>query len=192
MGTSPCRRCAYAERPLREPRGAASGRPRPSRTGGLGYAGPLENRALRDGLRQITDIEERKMASTETRATSPQHVFEQISRHVECGRSRGSARAVRARGRVCAPARGGDRRTRSDPGRAGAHPGDDRMSGEVQRVVGTNEVALVFNRWRLEGTRLDGSPVEMSGLSADVVRRRPDRQLARPDRRSVGWRNVTF
>jgi uncharacterized protein (TIGR02246 family) len=48
------------------------------------------------------------------------------------------------------------------------------ISGQVQSVVESGGVALVVNRWRLEGTSPDGDPVEMSGMSADVVRRQPD------------------
>jgi len=36
------------------------------------------------------------------------------------------------------------------------------------------DVALVHNRWQLEGTEPDGSPVEMHGHSADVLRRASD------------------
>ncbi len=36
------------------------------------------------------------------------------------------------------------------------------------------DVALVQNRWQLEGTQPDGSPIEMHGHSADVLRRASD------------------
>jgi uncharacterized protein (TIGR02246 family) len=49
-----------------------------------------------------------------------------------------------------------------------------RMQGEITRVLSTGGVALVMNRWQLEGTRPDGSPVEMGGHSADVLRRTTD------------------
>ena len=49
-----------------------------------------------------------------------------------------------------------------------------RMTGEVKRVLTAGETALVANRWTLAGTQPDGSPVEMKGVSADVLRRRPD------------------
>jgi uncharacterized protein (TIGR02246 family) len=49
-----------------------------------------------------------------------------------------------------------------------------RMQGEITKVLSAGGVALVMNRWRLEGTRPDGSPVEMGGHSADVVRRTQD------------------
>jgi uncharacterized protein (TIGR02246 family) len=49
-----------------------------------------------------------------------------------------------------------------------------RIAGQIQGVVETDGVALVVNRWRLEGTGSEGSRVEMSGVSVDVVRRQPD------------------
>jgi uncharacterized protein (TIGR02246 family) len=48
-----------------------------------------------------------------------------------------------------------------------------RMQGEITKVLSAGGVALVMNRWQLEGTRPDGSAVEMSGHSADVLRRTP-------------------
>jgi ketosteroid isomerase-like protein len=48
------------------------------------------------------------------------------------------------------------------------------LTGEIQAVVETADTALVTNRWTLVGTRPDGSPVEMGGVSADVVRRQLD------------------
>jgi ketosteroid isomerase-like protein len=55
-----------------------------------------------------------------------------------------------------------------------------RMQGEITNVLTAGDVALVTNRWQLEGTQPDGAPVEMEGHSADVLRRRPD----------GGWRIV--
>ena len=49
-----------------------------------------------------------------------------------------------------------------------------RMHGEITNVMTAGDVALVMNRWQLEGTQPDGAPVEMRGHSADVVRRAPD------------------
>ena len=49
-----------------------------------------------------------------------------------------------------------------------------RMHGEITNVMTADDVALVMNRWQLEGTQPDGAPVEMRGHSADVVRRAPD------------------
>ena len=49
-----------------------------------------------------------------------------------------------------------------------------RLHGEISRVLTAGDVALVMNRWQLEGTQPDGAPVEMRGHSADVLRRAPD------------------
>ena len=49
-----------------------------------------------------------------------------------------------------------------------------RMHGEITNVMTADDVALVMNRWQLEGTQPDGAPVEMRGHSADVLRRAPD------------------
>lgn len=49
-----------------------------------------------------------------------------------------------------------------------------RMEGKITKVLAAGDVALVVNRWQLEGTRADGAPVEMGGHSADVLRRAPD------------------
>jgi uncharacterized protein (TIGR02246 family) len=49
-----------------------------------------------------------------------------------------------------------------------------RLRGEITKVLTAGEVALVHNRWQLEGTLPDGSPVEMRGHSADVLRRASD------------------
>ena len=49
-----------------------------------------------------------------------------------------------------------------------------RLRGEITNVLTAGDVALVHNRWQLEGTQPDGSPVEIRGHSADVLRRAPD------------------
>jgi uncharacterized protein (TIGR02246 family) len=49
-----------------------------------------------------------------------------------------------------------------------------RMHGEITNVMTAGDVALVMNRWLLEGMQPDGAPVEMRGHSADVLRRAPD------------------
>ncbi len=49
-----------------------------------------------------------------------------------------------------------------------------RLHGEITKVLTAGEVALVQNRWQLEGMQPDGTPVEMRGHSADVLRRAPD------------------
>jgi ketosteroid isomerase-like protein len=49
-----------------------------------------------------------------------------------------------------------------------------RMSGSLERVLQADDTALVAYRWQMEATAPDGSPIRMGGLSADVLRRRPD------------------
>ena|SRR5919106_4542698 len=49
-----------------------------------------------------------------------------------------------------------------------------RMNGNVEKVLEAGDTALVAYRWRLAGTSPDGIPVRMDGVSADVLRRRPD------------------
>jgi len=49
-----------------------------------------------------------------------------------------------------------------------------RMSGSVEKVLQAGDTALVAYRWNLAGTGPDGAPIRMNGLSADVLRRRPD------------------
>jgi ketosteroid isomerase-like protein len=48
-----------------------------------------------------------------------------------------------------------------------------KLTGEIQGVREGGDVALVLNRWRLDGHGPEG-PVEMSGTSADVLRRQND------------------
>lgn len=48
------------------------------------------------------------------------------------------------------------------------------LEGEVEKVLEADDVALVTNRWTLRGTGPDGGPLEMAGVSADVMRRQPD------------------
>ena len=48
------------------------------------------------------------------------------------------------------------------------------MTGDVEKVLEAGDVALVTNRWTLRGTGPDGAPLEMGGVSADVMRRRAD------------------
>lgn len=115
------------------------------------------------------------MESGETQATSPQHLFEQISRHVNSGDIEAllglyelEAAFVYRPGEVIE----GIEAIRGALERILAL--NPTMRAEVQKIVQTKEVALVINRWRLEGTRSDGSPVETTGLSADVLRRQPD------------------
>jgi ketosteroid isomerase-like protein len=48
------------------------------------------------------------------------------------------------------------------------------ITGKIQKVVEADGTALVLNKWLLEGTGPDGAPIQIGGLSADVMRRRPD------------------
>jgi uncharacterized protein (TIGR02246 family) len=57
---------------------------------------------------------------------------------------------------------------------------EPRLRGEITKVLTAAGVALVQNRWQLEGRQPDGSPIEMRGHSADVLRRASD----------GGWRIV--
>jgi uncharacterized protein (TIGR02246 family) len=49
-----------------------------------------------------------------------------------------------------------------------------RMTGDIEKVLVAGDTALVANRWTLNGRQPDGTPVELAGVSADVLRRRPD------------------
>ena len=50
-----------------------------------------------------------------------------------------------------------------------------RMSTEIVKVVRAgDELALVYNDWRMSAKRDDGQPVEASGKAIEVVRRQPD------------------
>jgi uncharacterized protein (TIGR02246 family) len=51
---------------------------------------------------------------------------------------------------------------------------EPRMTGAVEKVLVAGDTALVSNRWTLAGTQPDGSPIELAGVSADVLHRRPD------------------
>jgi uncharacterized protein (TIGR02246 family) len=48
------------------------------------------------------------------------------------------------------------------------------LQGEIEQVVYAGDLALVANRWVLDGTTPDGEPVCLTGRSADVVRRDGD------------------
>jgi uncharacterized protein (TIGR02246 family) len=115
------------------------------------------------------------MASSETRATSPQLVIEQISQHLNAGDLEALLRLYEPEAAFVARpgvvVEGLDAIRDALARLLALNP---TLTGEVQKVVEANGVALVFNRWRLAGTESDGSAVEMGGLSADVVRRQPD------------------
>jgi ketosteroid isomerase-like protein len=46
---------------------------------------------------------------------------------------------------------------------------DPRLKGEITKVLTADGVALVQNRWQLEGTQADGTPVALRGHSTDVL-----------------------
>jgi uncharacterized protein (TIGR02246 family) len=48
------------------------------------------------------------------------------------------------------------------------------ITGELQKMHEAGDTALVINRWQLTGTQPDGQRLEMSGVSADVMRRCDD------------------
>ena len=48
------------------------------------------------------------------------------------------------------------------------------LRGSSYQVVESGDTALFCSRWSLTGAAPDGSRVEMSGTSADVLRRQPD------------------
>jgi uncharacterized protein (TIGR02246 family) len=48
------------------------------------------------------------------------------------------------------------------------------MTGTIEKVLEADDVALVVNRWTLTGTGPDGAPVELAGVSSDVMRRQGD------------------
>jgi uncharacterized protein (TIGR02246 family) len=115
------------------------------------------------------------MTSSETRATTPEQVIEQFSRHLNdgdldalVGLYEAGAAFVPEPGVVL---HGQDAIREALREFLALNP---TIAGQIQGVVETDGVALVVNRWRLEGTGPEGSPMEMSGVSADVVRRQPD------------------
>ncbi len=49
-----------------------------------------------------------------------------------------------------------------------------RIESSFARTHETGGIAFVANRWRLLATQPDGTPLELSGTSTDVLRRRAD------------------
>lgn len=49
-----------------------------------------------------------------------------------------------------------------------------KLSGTIEKSLTAGDVALIVNRWHLEGEQPDGVPVRMAGVSADVLRRDAD------------------
>jgi uncharacterized protein (TIGR02246 family) len=48
------------------------------------------------------------------------------------------------------------------------------LTSAIRKVVVADGTALVVNEWTISGTQPDGNPIDMGGLSADVLRRHPD------------------
>ncbi|HEV8367142.1 MAG TPA: SgcJ/EcaC family oxidoreductase [Pyrinomonadaceae bacterium] len=49
-----------------------------------------------------------------------------------------------------------------------------QMKLKIDRVLTTDDLALLFSSWTLRGTAADGTPVVSSGQTSDVVRRQAD------------------
>ncbi len=50
------------------------------------------------------------------------------------------------------------------------------LSNDIEQVVYAGDLALVTNRWTLDGTAADGQPVHLAGRSSDVLRQTGDGQ----------------
>ena len=48
------------------------------------------------------------------------------------------------------------------------------LKGQAHQVVEAEDIALYSSKWTLAGTSPEGKPVEMSGISSDVLRRHSD------------------
>jgi uncharacterized protein (TIGR02246 family) len=48
------------------------------------------------------------------------------------------------------------------------------MTLETRAIVPSGDLALTLGQWTLSGTAPDGSPLQMAGRSAEVLRRQPD------------------
>jgi uncharacterized protein (TIGR02246 family) len=48
------------------------------------------------------------------------------------------------------------------------------LTPDIRKVVQAGDIATVINAWQLTGTAPDGAHLQLSGTSADVLRRRPD------------------
>jgi len=49
-----------------------------------------------------------------------------------------------------------------------------KISVETKKAIQTGDLELLHGQWSLTGTGPDGSPVNLSGNSTEVVRRQPD------------------
>jgi uncharacterized protein (TIGR02246 family) len=124
----------------------------------------------------MTTHEQRPVSEgTDTRATSPREIIERFARYL-------GDRDMEALVGLYEP----DAAFEAEPGNVVQGHGAIRealarflaleptITGEIQKVVEADGIALVVNKWRLEGTGPDGAVIHMGGLSADVMRRRPD------------------
>ncbi len=48
------------------------------------------------------------------------------------------------------------------------------ISVATRKIVQAGDVALLYSRWTLRGSRPDGKAIEMAGQGTEVVRRQPD------------------
>ena len=58
---------------------------------------------------------------------------------------------------------------------------------ETKSAIRSGDLALLHCRWALSGTGPDGSPLNLSGTTADVVRRASGGDLAVRDRQPLGY-----
>ena len=73
------------------------------------------------------------------------------------------------------PARGTEAIRQALGGFLSMFSGKPKFDLEVGKVLQAgDDLALVISRWTLRGNGQNGEPLEMSGQTADVVRRQPD------------------
>ena len=48
------------------------------------------------------------------------------------------------------------------------------LTPDIRKVVQAGDIATVLNAWQLDGTTPDGTPLHLTGTSADVLRRGAD------------------
>ncbi|WP_051809987.1 YybH family protein [Actinoplanes subtropicus] len=64
--------------------------------------------------------------------------------------------------------------TRSAPRWPVSPPCSPTLTPDIRKEVEAGDIATVLNAWTLEGTGPDGTPLRLTGTSADVLRRRAD------------------
>jgi uncharacterized protein (TIGR02246 family) len=115
------------------------------------------------------------MTNAEPRAETPQQVIELFSQCLNSGDLDGALSLYEAEA-VFAPQPGelasGLPAIRA--ALAGFFALQPRIEGDIQKVLESENTALVINRWSLTGTQTDGQSLAMKGTSADVVRRQED------------------